>query len=144
MNKYYFEQKSLEELENSNWNETNFPTGLVTEIFYLRKKKLKDFDANDIRMMIGQNLGLEYLIPMALKILQKDILEDALFYPGDLLSAVLNSKKNYWDGNNSKKEELVTLLEANSHEILSSTIINKEIKMQLLQDIARYIKPPIL
>ncbi|PTX18272.1 hypothetical protein C8N40_10671 [Pontibacter mucosus] len=46
--------------------------------------------------MIGQNIGLRYLIPLALDKLDENILADGDLYDGDLLQVVLKSDKEYW------------------------------------------------
>ncbi len=112
--------KSLEELENDFWESTsNFPTALVKRIFYLRKQKLKDFDSDDIRILISQSVGLTYIIPLALKKLKENILEEALYYPGDLLLAVLNVSQNYWPKNMAQCQEFVGSLKKSKNQIES-------------------------
>ena len=91
-----WENKSLENLEKDVWNEPEYSSHLVTTCHKLRKKQLKDFDIEDLRIMIGQNIGLGFLIPFALKELKKNILVEGDFYEGDLLKSVLTSEVDYW------------------------------------------------
>ena len=89
--------KSLENLEKDNWG--TIPKNesyLVTTCHKLRKKPLNKFEIEDFRILIGQNLGLKYLIPLAIKILEKNILAEGHFYEGDLLKSVLTSDPDYW------------------------------------------------
>lgn len=89
--------KSLESLEKDFWEANSDDTSyLVKTCFQLRKKQLKDFDVEDLRIMIGQNIGLTYLIPLALDKLKENILAEGDYYPGDLLKSVLTSKESYW------------------------------------------------
>ena len=46
--------------------------------------------------MIGQSIGLEFLVPLALEILERNPLIDAEFYPGDLLSHTLGQDNDFW------------------------------------------------
>jgi hypothetical protein len=46
--------------------------------------------------MIGQNIGLTYLIPLAIEQLQRDPLVEGDYYPGDLLAAVVRVKSSFW------------------------------------------------
>lgn len=88
--------KTLESLEKDYWGEPEYNSYLVSTCHRLRKKPLKDFETEDLRIMIGQNIGLSYLIPLALDKLDDNILADGDFYEGDLLQAVLKSDKEYW------------------------------------------------
>ena len=62
-----WKHKTLENLENSNWGEPKFDSHLVITCHKLRKKQLKDFEIEDLRIMIGQNIGLKFLIPIAIE-----------------------------------------------------------------------------
>lgn len=89
--------KSLENLEKNHWEKIpDDESYLVTTCCKLRKKPLNDFNIEDLRIMIGQNIGLKYLIPLALDILEKNILAEGHLYEGDLLNSVLTSNKEYW------------------------------------------------
>ena len=87
---------SLEQLENDYWG---IPTGesyLITTCCQLRQKPLRDFTPEDLRIMIGQNISLPHLIPLALAVLKQNILAQGDFYPGDLLVNVLRSDPQFW------------------------------------------------
>jgi len=88
--------KSLEELEGTVWVEEDFPTELIRRCCSLRKVPLQNLAEADLRILIGQQIGLAYLIPLAIPILSKNILVECIYYPGDLLSAVLSVPINFW------------------------------------------------
>src|SRR4029077_6378141 len=88
--------KSLQELEGSDWGEPTYDSHLVTTIHRLRRVPLRQFSVEDLRIMMGQNIGLKYLIPLALEHLRKDPLADGDFYPGDLLKIVLTADPKFW------------------------------------------------
>lgn len=90
--------KTLENLEKNIWPSLNNDEGsyLIKTCNALRKKQLKDFSIEELRVMIGQDIGLEYLIPMAIVVLEKDILAEGDLYEGDLLTSVLTSEKSFW------------------------------------------------
>ena len=52
--------KSLQELEQSDWGEGKYGSYLVTTIHRLRRIPLGQFGIEDLRIMIGQNIGLQY------------------------------------------------------------------------------------
>jgi hypothetical protein len=45
--------------------------------------------------MIGQNIGLEYLVPLAIERLQRDPFAAGDFYPGDFLGNVLAVESSF-------------------------------------------------
>src|SRR5690348_3372567 len=88
--------KTLRELEGQDWGEPNFPSHLVATCHALRRKPLRDFTVEDLRIMIGQNFSLNYLIPLAIEHLRRDPLSAGDYYPGDLLAAVLLVEPGFW------------------------------------------------
>lgn len=89
--------KTLQELEGKDWGDGSyFPSHLVLTTHALRRKPLRDFTIEDLRIMIGQNLSLEYLIPLAIEQLQLDPLAAGDFYEGDLLASVLKVESDFW------------------------------------------------
>jgi hypothetical protein len=87
---------SLQELENDDWGEPTFGSYLVTTVHRLRRKPLKDLTVEDLRLLIGQGIGLRFLVPLAVEQLELDPLVAGDFYPGDLLAAVLRVGDAYW------------------------------------------------
>lgn len=121
--------KSLENLEKSVWPplDPSEDSDLIRTCNALRKKQLKDFTIEDLREMIGQDIGLEYLIPLALEKLNENILTEGDYYEGDLLKSVLTSDKKYWAKEPDNWNAVCELFERNK-EILKSHDITWEIK----------------
>ncbi len=108
--------KTLEALENDNWGPVpKEESYLVTTCYRLRKKHLNTFNTEDLRIMIGQDLGLKYLIPLALKTLEEDILAEGDFYQGDLLKAVLTSNRDYWKTEKEDWKKVIGIFTQNEH-----------------------------
>jgi hypothetical protein len=89
-------KKSLQELERDDWGEPTFESHLVQTCHRLRRKLLNEFTTEDLRFMIGQGIGLRYLVPLALEELEADPFSEDDFYPGDLLDAVLRVGVSFW------------------------------------------------
>src|SRR4030095_16748115 len=89
-------EQSLEQIENDYWGEPTYDSYLVTTCHQLRKKPVKDFTIEDLRILIGQNISLDILIPLAFERLKQNIMAEGDFYPGDLLQNVLRADKSYW------------------------------------------------
>ena len=74
-------------------------------------------------MLIGQNIGLESIIPVALEKLQINILEEGDFYPGDLLVSLFNS--TWIRENKSFKAELLEICNNQMEKIQNDLLLKK-------------------
>ena len=88
--------KTLQELEGSDWGEPDFDSHLVTTCHRLRRVPLDEFTLEDLRIMICQDIGLTFLVPIAVEHLEHNPLTEGDFYAGDLLNAVLGIEESYW------------------------------------------------
>ena len=131
---------TIEELEKDYWKApTKFPTALIEKVYLLRKKLLSELDANDLRILISQEEGLKYVVPKAIDVLERNFLEQALYYPGDLLLTVLRVDAAYWLDNDEETERLVSILEKSKPGILSADNIDDNIKNDLEKAIDKFI-----
>lgn len=89
MSRAFDRSRTLDELDPPVWGEPTYDSYLVTTCHRLRRKPLTEFSTEDLRIMIGQGIGLRWLVPLALEVLEKDPLAAGDFYSGDLLAAVL-------------------------------------------------------
>ena len=81
---------SLDNLEDEIWPEPGAnATYLVRRCTELHRRPLEEFDTEDLRIMLGQQIGVPYLLPLALDVLEKEPLAEGDMFPGDLLAAVL-------------------------------------------------------
>ena len=85
---------TLTDLEEEDWGPPTFDSHLVRQCHALRHKKIRDMSIEDLRILIGQEIGLEYLLPVALERLELDPLAAGDFYPGDLLVVVLRARQS--------------------------------------------------
>ncbi|PQA53434.1 hypothetical protein C5O19_24635 [Siphonobacter curvatus] len=62
-----FLEKSINELESrEQLHSTEFESSLMATCYKLRDKKLQNYSIEELRVMIGQNISLTWLIPLAL------------------------------------------------------------------------------
>jgi hypothetical protein len=101
---------SLEELENDFRGDPTYPSYLVQTCHALRRKPLRDLTDGDLRIAIGQDISLPYLVPLALMRLSADPMLAADYYEGDLLKAVLRAPETYWAGHPDQREELAGIV----------------------------------
>ncbi len=102
---------TLEELDGDDWITPPYDSSLVKNCHRLRRVPLKDFSTEDLRMMIGQEIGLKYLLPIALVELEKDPLAQGDYYPGDLLKNVLGVNREFWRQHAELKERMDVTVE---------------------------------
>ena len=103
--------KTLNELEDTTWGEPTFDSHLVQTCHRLRKKPIGEFTTEELRIMIGQNISLFFLVPIAIEVLEQDPLAEGAFYPGDLLCVMLKADPKFWKCQANLRQKLDTILE---------------------------------
>ena len=91
-------------------------TGLMRRCHALRSKPIDDLTVEDLRLLIQQQIGLRYLVPIALQRLRQDPLAEGDFYPGDLLAALLRVAGDFWQQRPELNRELRNVLDALTHD----------------------------
>lgn len=89
--------KTLQDLDGQVWPEPAHSSHLVTTCHRLRRKPLDQFTPEDLRILIGQNISLDVLIPLAIERLEQDPLIAGDLYPGDLLATVTRVEPAFWE-----------------------------------------------
>jgi CDI immunity proteins len=102
---------TLEELERSNWGEPAYQSHLVTECHRLRRVQLRLLTIENLRILIGQHIGLPFLMPFAIERLQHSPLSEGDLYPGDLLCAVLRVKAEFWESHGQAHSDVAVIAE---------------------------------
>lgn len=88
---------SLEQIDDDAWGDPPADaTHLVCATLALRRKPVATLTAEDLRLLIGQQIGVEVLLPCALALLSSDPLAEGHYYPGDLLASVMRLPSEYW------------------------------------------------
>jgi hypothetical protein len=111
--------KSLESLEKKTWPALSADEGsyLIKTCNSLRKKQLQDFTTEDLRIMIGQEIGLYFLMPLAIETLTNDLFAEGDMYEGDLLKNVLEVDTKFWDDNKNYWQQLNDIIKDRRQEI---------------------------
>ena len=100
---------SLDELEGEKLNDSDLQSGLIERCIIARKKKLNELTIGEIRTLLDQSIGLKYIIPMALSLLEADPLRSGGLYRGDLLVAILGVHQDYWLCNSVENNRLAEI-----------------------------------
>ena len=112
------ETKSIEQLEKDIWKKpSEFPTDMVEKCYRFRKISIAELTNEQIRLLISQQIGVEYLIGIALEKLERNILTECDFYEGDLLVAVSSLPTEFWNENQTELLDFKTIIEQNSELI---------------------------
>jgi hypothetical protein len=124
-----WKSKTLESLEKMIWPpvDPGESTYLIRTCNSRRKKPLQDFTTEDLRIMIGQNIGLKYLIPIAIETLESNILADGDYFEGDLLQSVLKSDKRYWEVEKENWQKVCKIFNSNT-KVLEEFDTTKDIR----------------
>ncbi|WP_413664866.1 contact-dependent growth inhibition system immunity protein [Microbulbifer sp. CNSA002] len=116
--------RSLEELEGSIQSSV-FQSHLAVKCQRLYKLPLCDLSVENLRMLVGQKLGLKYTVPLALDMLEQNPMVSGGMYEGDLLVNVAKLNANFWSSNPELNNRLVeikiqleTLAETINNELL--------------------------
>ena len=88
--------KTLEDLDGEHWGEPDKDaTGQIRTCHRLRTIPIGALTLDDLTTLLGQHIGDEWLIPVALdRLYDHPLAGDS--YPGDLLNAVLRTDPTHW------------------------------------------------
>lgn len=130
--------KSLQQLEDHDWGEPTFESHLVQTCHRLRRKPLAEFSAEDLRIMIGQEISLPYLVPLALEKLEADPFIEGDFYPGDLLAAVLRIDDSFWTAHPELASRIKAIMDRAKASLVDMDDFQREAIEPLLADGSRW------
>jgi hypothetical protein len=93
-------ETTLQQLDGKNWGEPKpEDTRLIRECLRLRRVQLKKLTVEDLRLLIGQEISVDHLLPLALEILRQNPFAEGDCYAGDLLVNVLGVAASFWRQN---------------------------------------------
>lgn len=123
-------KKTLSQLEGKKW-QNDVPceddSYVMRKSHELYNKPLSTFDTEDLRFMIGQEIGIKYLVPLALRVLERNAFLEGDYFEGDLLKNVLEVSSDYWRNNPEKKNEIERIF-INNQNGLENLEISRKIK----------------
>ena len=106
--------QTLDELDPPAWGKPTYSSHLVKECHRLRKIALHEMTTADIRLLIGQEIGVQWLLPMAIDALEQNVFVETEYYPGDLFVQVLRLSQDTWQNAPEQKLRVDALIAANS------------------------------
>lgn len=124
-------EKSINDLDGKCMSEkSEFNSFTVDRTFELMDKRIRLLQPEDIRLLIGQNIGLKYLVPIAIEILTNNPLIDAEYFEGDLLLRLLSIDENFWKNYPDLK---LKFLEIFNNDSIDYDSLSEETKNEILQ-----------
>ena len=122
--------KSIEELENDYWDEPTFNSYVIITCHKARQKPLKFLSNEEIRCLIGQKIGLRFILPIAVDILKNEPLIDITYFEGDLLLTLLRLDIKDWKHNQNERKHFIAIIQSNRSliekcEEITSRLIEK-------------------
>lgn len=111
------QEKTLEQLENEVWGDHEDESYLTDACRRLRKKPISQFTAEDFRILIGQDISLDILIPLAMDMLSENIMAEGHYYAGDLLVAVITCEGSFWRKNRGIWIAMLAMIDNNISKI---------------------------
>lgn len=106
-------KKNLYELEKEFPNEIlpaeKLP--LIGREHYFAEIPLENLTVENLCFLIVQGLGLKFLLPLAINHLSENPFVSGDRYDGDLLGAVLQIKKQFWQGNLDLYQKVESILQ---------------------------------
>ncbi len=113
---------------NSSYEEFNF--------YNLHRKPLNLYTVEDVYFMIGQESGLKYFVPSAIKVLANDLLIKADDYNGDLLCRLLKLESSYWVTDKDSRKALEKILK--SIRNIDDLELSKNVRIHLKECITSF------
>ena len=140
MNYIKIEQKTLRALLlTPKTDKINFNSHLVMRIEQVIDKKISDLTESDIRLLVNQSFGLEYVIPLAINLLEEDLFLESDFYEGDLLLNLISIDNTYWKKHRDQWEKLHKTL-TNQFNNIHQIIFDDSIKTDLIEKHDNFMK----
>ena len=119
--------KSLEQLEGQRWPDPpTETTSLVRTVHEWRRRPVGTLEPHELARMIGQDVGLPWLLPLAVEILREKAPAQAAggFFDDDLLYAVVTRKPEVWAAEPELAREL-------------------KVAVSMLANLSRYVRPEV-
>ena len=110
--------KTIQSLDQKDYGDPNHaPTPMVKRCLELCRTPLNEFAVEDVRLMIGQEFSLKYFVPLAIEFITRDILVEGEYYPGDLLTNILQIDPSFWRENEPMWRQIFELMKDKRAEL---------------------------
>jgi hypothetical protein len=111
-------------------------SGVTASVARLWTMPLKRMTLGDLRLLIAQKRGLEYLVPRALAHVRDHPLAEGTYYEGDLLSALASLPDTWWQAHASLIPDFRTAL-ARALPRLASANVSDDLEATIQSALSR-------
>lgn len=136
--------KTLNQLKPSNVRFGAIPmieSSLIETCKRLRDKPIKDFTFEDVRILVGQGINVEYLVPIAIEYLELSPIASGNYYQGDLLMNLINGTPfDFWEKNHEYTSRLIDIINHIEKIIPKMTEIDRETIEEALSEVSFIIE----
>ncbi len=123
--------QTLEELDGLKYGEPSDNSFVVTETHRLRLVPIKLYKLADLRFMILQQEGLQWLVPSALAHLEKHPFAEGTYYRGDLLHGIIEVPADFWTNHPQYRPRVVKIIEEALKRVQKVEDVSDELENQL-------------
>jgi hypothetical protein len=103
-------RRSLSELEADDWGlAPEGATALVAKVHAYRRKPVGELTDEELRLLLGQNEGLLWLVPLAIERLERDPCASGDLYAGALRASLDRVNADYWTRHPDLAERLAAI-----------------------------------
>lgn len=107
------------------------------ELYY---KPMDEFDAEDIRFIVGQNWNLPYVVPKAIDLLRREPLAGGDRYAGAILESLLSIDENYWTQRGNQREAVLDIVDLALRQ-MPNVFMTEEVRNDLMSLIQVFLSP---
>jgi len=129
-------EKTLTELEGRDWGLLpDDAPAMHRRVHLLRHKPLKEMQAGDLRLLVGQDVGVTWLLPLALDELEQRPFVEGDYYRGDLLCSVLRVSPALLRAQPEQLKRLRHIVKRLAHEIKGLNTIDRKTLQSALDEV---------
>lgn len=130
-----YRSKTINELLGHKPNNENLEhwSNLVRKSNALEDKLVDRMTIEEMRLMIGQDIGNQFILPFAILELRKNILAEGDMYPGDLLNNILRLSREFWKELTELKEIIIGLVTDNAEVLEGEKVAFSEFLNQIVK-----------
>ncbi len=101
---------------------TGCEPGFIQKIHAVRKKCLRDFTADEVRVCLAQGVGTVYLVQKALDLLEVNPWIETEYFEGDLLKTCIDVPDDYWKDRKKEKDRMKIIMQAAHKQIANGKV----------------------